>query len=334
MEVISKLGIGPMSSEVVEAVFRCSEETQQPLMLIASPNQINRKGGYVNGWTTKEYVRYVEGMRQRYRGARIFLCRDHCGPGFGDLDTKEAYRAFDDDLKCGFDLIHVDFCHYPGSDEEILRESGRAIQYITQNSPRTLIEVGTDENNGHSFRDLREVEKQIKYFNTFCQPHFYVGQTGSLVKEVGQQGAFDQKYVEGLRELSRKHKVALKEHNADYLSKDQIAKRRGFIDAMNIAPQYGALQTMELLKACITYGVDPNEFLEVAYDSRRWDKWLHHSGTGDRLLCAILAGHYNFTDSSYQKLCDQIEQHEQGDFREKIIQSMMRNIKMYLDNLK
>ena len=50
-----KIGIGPMSSEVIEAVYKYSSINNKELMLIASKNQIDHNGGYVNNWNTKEY---------------------------------------------------------------------------------------------------------------------------------------------------------------------------------------------------------------------------------------------------------------------------------------
>ena len=52
----ANLGIGPMSSETIEAVYRFSNFHRKQIMLIASKNQIDYSGGYVNKWTTKEYA--------------------------------------------------------------------------------------------------------------------------------------------------------------------------------------------------------------------------------------------------------------------------------------
>ena len=40
-----KIGIGPMSSEVIEAVYKYSSINNKELMLIASKNQIDHNGG-------------------------------------------------------------------------------------------------------------------------------------------------------------------------------------------------------------------------------------------------------------------------------------------------
>src|SRR4051812_15384473 len=110
------LAIGPMSSEIIEAVFYYSNFFRVPLMLIASKNQIDYAGGYVNNWTTAEYMEFVNTMKKQYPLAKVKICRDHCGPGFnGKTDLKDVYKTIEEDIKTGFDLIHIDFCHCPGT---------------------------------------------------------------------------------------------------------------------------------------------------------------------------------------------------------------------------
>ena len=83
-----------MSEEIIEAAFRYSQEKTKPLMLISSRNQIDWGGGYVNDWTTKQYGAYVASMKKKYRKAKVFICRDHCGPGFnGNDDVQDVYTT-------------------------------------------------------------------------------------------------------------------------------------------------------------------------------------------------------------------------------------------------
>src|SRR5436309_3387600 len=97
-EITADLGIGPMSSEAVEAVFRYSNFHRKQLMLIASKNQVDWNGGYVNKWTTKAYMEFVQKMRKAYPQADVLVCRDHCGPGFnGNHDLKDVYKTIEDD---------------------------------------------------------------------------------------------------------------------------------------------------------------------------------------------------------------------------------------------
>ena len=58
-------------------------------------------------------MKFVDEMRNQNPNAQVKICRDHCGPGFnGNYDISDTYATIEDDIKRGFDLIHVDFCHY------------------------------------------------------------------------------------------------------------------------------------------------------------------------------------------------------------------------------
>ena len=59
----SKLGIGPMSSEVIEAVYRYSHFFRKELMLIVSKNQVDYTGGYVNNWNTEQNLGSIAFLR-------------------------------------------------------------------------------------------------------------------------------------------------------------------------------------------------------------------------------------------------------------------------------
>ena len=59
----SLLGIGPMSTNCVDATCEIANEYSIPLMLIASRRQVDSKdmgGGYVNNWNTEEFSKYVK----------------------------------------------------------------------------------------------------------------------------------------------------------------------------------------------------------------------------------------------------------------------------------
>lgn len=331
-EPISKLGIGPMSQEIVEAVFRFSQERDIPLMLIASKNQIDHSGGYVNGWNTKQYMEYVKKMKAQYPKATVYVCRDHCGPGFNGLyDLKDVYKTIDADIENGFDLIHVDFCHYPGPEEEMLAESKKAIDYIRSKAPKMLLEIGTDENTGKDFEDLGRVERHMKFFTKIVKPEFFVCQTGTVIKEMNQRGAFREQYVRRLKTLADRYGLHIKEHNADYLAADEIKRRQGLIGAVNVAPQYGVMQTMMTIEKALRYGFEITDFVETAYTSTKWRKWLDQNSHENKLHCAVVAGHYVFNSPAYKKLFDNIMRHE--NLREAIIEGMMKQFDLYITNL-
>jgi len=333
MNSTGKLGVGPMSSQIIEAVFRYSSSHQIPLMLIASLNQINYLSGYVNGWTTKKFIQHISLLRRKYPQAKVFICRDHCGPGFySKLNTlKEIYRSIDSDLENGFNLLHIDFCHLSGGKDEILNQSQKAIEYIRKNSPRTLIEIGTDENTGAQLTDAKKIEQEMKYFTSRGKIHFFVSQTGSLIKEMNQIGRFNPKFIRKVKPIADKFGVKLKEHNADYLQGQDIKLRKGLISAVNVAPQFGLLQTSLALQKSLTYGVDASDFLNAAYSSGKWKKWLHTNTHHNKLLCSLVAGHYVFSGVAYRRLHTKINLHE--NFDETIINETVKTIDLYIKNL-
>ena len=99
-KIKSKLGVGPMSSEVIESVFQYSEKNKIQLMLISSKNQIDYNGGYVNNWNTEEYMQFIKKSKEKYPNSEVLICRDHCGPGFnGNFDISDTYNTIKSDIK-------------------------------------------------------------------------------------------------------------------------------------------------------------------------------------------------------------------------------------------
>ncbi len=327
---LAKLGIGPMSSEIIEAVFRYSDIKGEPLMLIPSLSQINFKGGYVNSWTTANFVDFVAQMAKKYPQALVYLCRDHCGPGFNSDSLIVVQKNIEDDINNGFNLIHIDFSKLKGSYEDILTESKKAILNIKTKNPKVMIEVGTDENIGAFLNDLERIENEMKFFTSLSQIEFFVCQTGSLIKEINQRGSFNIEFLQKVKEKADKFNLALKEHNADYLEGSLISQRKGIISALNVAPQCGVLQTQLTIQKCLFYGIDFTDFLEEAYQSQKWMKWLDKNQPLNNFLCSVIAGHYVFAGKAYRRLFDKINQKE--NFQETLISYFMDYINYYVEN--
>ena len=329
-KINAKLGIGPVSSETIEAAVRYSNYHRKELMLIASKNQIDFNGGYVNGWNTKEFVKNVNKLQKIYSNSNIKLCRDHCGPGFNSKNNlKDSYQTIETDIENKFDLIHVDFCHFKGNRQKQLEETKKAIQYALSLNSHLLFEIGTDENIGikYGLTNISEIEKEINYFKSFCNPEFYVVQTGSLVKEINQVGIFNQDFIKKISLLTESNHLKLKEHNADYLDSESISLRKDIVSAMNVAPQFGVVQTQTVLNKCLLYGIDTTDFLNESYQSKKWFKWLQNNTSENKMLCSIISGHYVFNSKSYKDLIAKLNKHE--DIKETIINSLMELIDHY-----
>lgn len=329
-KIKAKFGIGPMSSETIEAVYRYSNFHRKQIMLIASKNQIDYSGGYVNGWNTNEYANALDELNKKYTFSDVINCRDHCGPGFnGDFNLDDTYETIKSDIENNFDLIHIDFCHFKGNNAERLEESKKAIELCQKLNNDILIEIGTDENLGDKFalNSLSDIESEINYFTKFSEPTFFVVQTGSLVMEINQVGSFNVDFSKEVSKLIHEQGLRFKEHNADYLNAAEINNRAGIVDAMNIAPQFGVIQTGLVLNRCLKYGINYDEWANQIYEGKKWKKWLYKNTLDNQFLCTNIAGHYHFSSDHYKKIIERINKQE--DIYETIVESLMEVIEHY-----
>ena len=96
---------------------------------------------------------------------------------------------------------------------------------------------------------------------------------------------------------------------------------------MNIAPQLGVIQTSLILNKCLIYGVRFDDYADVVYNGKKWEKWMHKSDKNNKQLCTQIAGHYHFASDEYKKIIDKLNKHE--DISESIIETIMEVIDHY-----
>lgn len=302
-----QFGFGPMSPEIIEAVYQYSQNYNTDLMLIASKNQVDWDEGYVA--TTADYYDMLANFQRQYPDSNVMICRDHCGPGFknayydDEFDIEQTIRS---DIALKFDLIHIDMCHYNG---DIIKKTCEMIEYARSLNPDIQIEIGTDDIEAKFVdNDLVKFEAYIRPFVDF-KPLYYVVNTGSLIKENKQVGRFNQKMTGGFARILNKYNIKLKEHNADYLSGFEIGLRQWGVDAMNIAPQLGVVQTTTVLSEAQKYGINIDDFVNLVYNKGRWRKWDYGNLDGNPYLATIVGGHYHYKSNEWKRLiyCVQID---------------------------
>lgn len=304
--MISKLGVGPMSKDILSILYDYSERRGTQLMIIPSMNQVNSTGGYVEHWNTHQFMVEITRLDRKYPKANIKLCRDHLGPGFHSSGAGlQVATEFLIDLQLGFDLIHIDACHVP-MDNQLpftLLYANKCVDY------GAAFEVGTDVNNGAPTFDRDKITRFLDEVCTVGVPEFFVHQTGSLIMEDKQVGAFNLELVHQVKETLKPYGVKLKEHNADYLTLGEVQLRRGLVDAMNIAPQLGVMQT-EVFLELFNNHPETKDFITKCVSSRCWEKWAlkpKEEYTSKEL--AKICGHYNFTTPEYSNLLGDKDTH-------------------------
>ncbi len=337
------LGVGPMSKNCVDATIELANDYQVPLMLIASRRQIDSEafgGGYVNNWTTEEYSRYV--IDQDKKGF-IILARDHGGPWQNTIEKEQklslkramesAKKSYEADILSGFEVIHID----PSEDifgnsttDQILDRVYELLEFCTSVAQRAskdiAFEIGTEEQSGGT-NTREQLEYVLQNVLSFCdknkiqRPTFIVIQTGTKVMETRNVGTFDwplritgelpaEIQVPQMIELCNKYNIFMKEHNTDYLSDEALSWHPKFgIHAANVAPEFGVEETRAFLKLLEDYKLPKltDRFIDLAYNSHKWDKWMLPNTNAGKRERAIIAGHYVFAKPEFQEIKQEVQ---------------------------
>lgn len=367
------LGVGPMSVNCVDAAIELSNESDAPLMLIASRRQIDSEdfgGGYVNNWSTERFADYVIDNDKK---GKIILARDHGGPWQNECEknrklglrkamdsAKASYQA---DIDAGFQVLHID----PSVDifgvpsvSEILDRIFELYEfcwtYAQKQGKEILFEIGTEEQSG-STNTQEELDFTLKQIGSFCdknrypRPTFVVVQTGTRVMEMRNVGSFDSPLrvanelpaeiqVPQMVQICNQHGIYLKEHNADYLSDEALNwhPRLG-IHAANVAPEFGVAESKALVHLLEQNGLNnlADNFLALAYSSRKWEKWMVKDTKASDRDRSIVAGHYIFSTPE----CQEIKMASQHELLKKNIKlddelkkAVKKSIQRYMSNFR
>ena len=294
-------------------------------MIIASRNQVDVSSGYV--MSTEELA--------QYHRTNTLLCRDHCGPYFldseKDLSQSQAIEAtkktIAEDIEQGFDLIHIDTSRCIsgyGVAEEL-------ISFCLDMNQHIKFEFGTEENIG-VVAGIEKYKADVDFAKQFPNMEFVVAQTGSLVFEDLQAGVFDMDIVTDLVNYANEAGVKLKEHNADYLTSDQIRVRNiAGVHAMNIAPQLGVIQTRLIKELAQYYSLEEewDAFAKVVLDSNKWSKWTLPIRSDE--LKVDVAGHYLYQHPKFKILIEELDRHVQ--WRALLEKEIISLIQLYESNL-
>lgn len=327
------LGVGPVSKNCVDATVDVARASGTPIVFIASRRQIDMDdlgGGYVNNWTTPQFADYV---RDISNGAPVYLARDHGGPWQSEVECARNYDAaqamesaklsYEVDILAGFDLLHLDpFRAGPeGGDSSfpVFLERTKELYahchaFALQHGKQVSFEIATDEG-AIGEGEAHQTEAFIRDMLEFCSreslpaPLFAVLLTGTKVMENRNVGLLDGWVRDHgglpyghalpiLSEFCHRNGLAVKEHNLDYVSDATLEwHSKTLVDAVNVAPEFGIIETRAFLDACEAIGRSDlrDRFIEFALDSGKWRKWMLPDTSVDDRGKAVIAGHYVFS---------------------------------------
>ncbi|RRR98720.1 tagatose-6-phosphate kinase [Glycomyces terrestris] len=322
-----------MSKNAVDAAIDVAYRNRRPIMLIPSRRQVEAQsqgGGYVEGWSTETFAQYV---RSRDPEGLLLLCRDHGGPYQNPREKQQRYSlsealksaalSYEEDIRQGFDLLHIDTsvgldgtAPVEAAIDRAVELYAGAVEYAASQGARPMFEIGF-EDQGPDTNDPAEFEEQVGAALARLRaaglpdPVFIVAQTGTKVLETVNVGALTlapfavASTVRALAAATRRHGVALKAHNCDYLTREQLRHLdRAGVDALNVAPEFGVVESRALAALLRELGlnVQLERFLALSYESRSWEKWMRPGTLASDTDRAPISGHYVFATDAFRDI--------------------------------
>jgi len=292
-----KFYIGPMSKNVVDSVIEFS--AGEHMVFIPSRRQIEWNGGYVNNWTTKEFVRYV-----KYKNPNILIERDHGGPGQGTIDD-DGIESMKHDARY-MDIIHIDpWKKYPQF-EDGLQWTIDLITMCYEINPEVVYEIATEE--GIRKFEVDELDRLVNELKTrldsrvFSKIKYLVIQCGTRLSEKSNTGVFDEQRLQSMIQLAKKHNLIAKEHNGDWVSNEVVqAKSKYGLECINIAPEFGEIETRVILDRIKDDQFLFEKFFNICYSSKKWEKWVTQTfkPLENKEQVILISGHYVFSDPEF-----------------------------------
>ena len=327
-----KIYFGPMSKNIIDVLGEYSNT--YPIGLIPSRRQIEFDGGYVNSWTTKQFVNYV---RKKY--PKVLICRDHGGRRQGKSEDDGVY-SLKQDCYHNFDIIHIDPWKQFVSFEEVAKETTDMIKVCLKENKNIKFEVGTEEAIKKYTADELELFLSIlkeQLADDFDSVLYAVVQFGTAIKGTKNIGFYNKERALRMLSVCKKFGLMSKEHNGDYLTHDEMKERFALgLDAINIAPEFGVMETTSL----VNYLINNLEFdkltafYNLCYKSNKWVKWLPKNIKQQQhfyeYLITRVCGHYVFSEKeilSWKQEKKEIDIILKNQIKEKIGQILFKRYK-------
>jgi hypothetical protein len=290
------LWVSPISKNVTRAVIEYCEEKKTRIGFIPSRRQVEYDGGYT-GFTTKSLAEYVKSSTDKCP-----IYRDHSGPNQGEV-ADAGFKSLIEDAKF-FDGIHVD-PFYKRSFEDGVNYTIDIIKAVQSFNPNVTFEIGTEEaicKISPEMLDslLGQLLCELGY-KSFKQIDFAVIQFGTRLQGGENIGTYKEEELQKAVEICRKWGVLSKSHNTDYQTANYIYSiRKQGVDAINIAPEFGTLETKVIIEQ-----LKPDEFekfYKLCLESKKWVKWVNQdfNPEKDKRKLVEICGHYVFRDQEFR----------------------------------
>ena len=288
-----KFFIGPMSSQIVDCIL---SQDPQKFGLIPSRRQIDYNFGYVNNWNSESFSQYV-----RKANPNFVICRDHGGASQGNSHD-HGLESFAADCNF-FDMIHIDPWNFTKNLDEAITLTCDYIRFCNSLNENIVFEIATEESIFYFDNEI------LKYFidkvynnlgNLFNKITHIVIQSGTKLKENNQIGKYSSERLIDQLSIVKKFDKLSKEHNGDYMSVDLIREKFNLgLDSINIAPEFGYLQTCAILENLDEEKIEL--FYNLCYKFGKWQKWVDADFVPEKNKQDLIkiSGHYVYSHPEY-----------------------------------
>ena len=289
-----RLFIGPMSKQIVDVAAEYS--AQMPVGLIPSRRQVEYTGGYVNNWTTQDFITYVQN-----KNSNLLLVRDHGGPGQGIVND-DGLISIKNDINAGFHILHIDPWVTVQSVDEGISKTLNLLNFCMAQDDDVMFEIGTEQAifkyEPADFNRLLVSAKKMMG-TRFDRIKYGVVQSGTRISGTNNAGNLDKIRLKEMTAACVAFGILSKEHNGDYLAREEILERVDLgLDCINIAPEFGVTQTRILLN--IFDKEDKNEAYKICKKLGKYKKWLPENiSSPSQEMIVELSGHYSFVDEPF-----------------------------------
>ena len=325
-----KIFLGPMSKNIVDTIIEYSNAFKLPFTFIPSRRQVDYNGGYVNNWTTKNFVEYT-----KKKGKYISIERDHGGPGQGTT-MDNGVESFNEDCKY-MDIIHIDPWKKYQNYDDGLEETIKALNLCYNENPNLFFEIATEQ--GIRRFEVNELEIFILDLQKKIKPEIYkrikyfVVQCGTGLLEATNIGNYEKERLINMIQLCKKYKFKSKEHNGDWVSVKLMREKFELgLDCINIAPELGQIETKTILETINSFQCKKEKqylfekMYEICFNSKKWVKWVSKDFIPEenKEILINICGHYVFSYLEFQDIKNKLK-----DIDKKIKRNILIKLREY-----
>tara|TARA_R110000851_G_C13057108_1_gene563682 strand:- start:1226 stop:1837 length:612 start_codon:yes stop_codon:yes gene_type:complete len=191
-------------------------------------------------------------------------------------------------------------------------------------NPKVLFEIGTEEAIRKFTPDeLNSLIKSCKEFDFFENIRYAVVQSGvgiDLNNRINT-GKYDESRLREFIDVCKYWNILSKEHNGDYLTNEEIKDKFSIgLDALNIAPEFGQIETLCYLQHMSDSGKGIKDYYKICYESKRWEKWVDNDFVPEdnKEELIKICGHYVLSNKEFINIKPNIDDKIKNNIKNKL----------------